>query len=350
MNHYGLIDALKILASQLIVLHHFSNYGPLSDALEASLPHLSDYLYEYGRMMVQAFLVIGGFLAVRSIAPEGAYRAASPGQQILRRYRRLAPPFCVALMLAVLVSALVRKGLPYEFVPLPPEPLQVLWHVLLLHTTVGAESLSAGVWYMAIDFQLYSVLLLLLWLGGGRAQAGVLGLTLASIFGFNLNTELDHLPWYFFNAYGLGVLAWWVGKSAGKAYALQFVGLALIGGLGLAFDFRERLLLALVTALALAHMQHHIQSRIQSMPPMKAAEGWPGRLLVLKNALARSSYALFLVHFPVLLLANWAWEQIDTVRALGIVGVMGLYWAVSLLAGWAFERWVERPLALRLRA
>jgi hypothetical protein len=40
-----LLDALKALASQLIVLHHFSAYGPLSDALAQALPALAGWLY-----------------------------------------------------------------------------------------------------------------------------------------------------------------------------------------------------------------------------------------------------------------------------------------------------------------
>ena len=72
------IDSLKVIASQLIVLHHFAAYGPLADALEGVTPRLASWFYDYARMAVQVFLVLGGFLAARSLAPNSATRARSP--------------------------------------------------------------------------------------------------------------------------------------------------------------------------------------------------------------------------------------------------------------------------------
>ena len=77
----GAIDTLKAGASQLIVLHHLAAYGPISDALETSAPVLVDWLFDYGRMAVQVFLVIGGYLAARAFssgATVAAAQAAGP--------------------------------------------------------------------------------------------------------------------------------------------------------------------------------------------------------------------------------------------------------------------------------
>ena len=57
------IDALKLNAAQLIVLHHFVAYGPLADALSDAAPALTDWFFEYARMAVQVFLVLGGYPA-----------------------------------------------------------------------------------------------------------------------------------------------------------------------------------------------------------------------------------------------------------------------------------------------
>ena len=88
-----LVDALKALASQLIVLHHFSAYGPLADALDDLVPALAAWLFDYGRMAVQIFLVVGGFLAARSLAPQGQAAFARPLALLWQRYRRLVLPF-----------------------------------------------------------------------------------------------------------------------------------------------------------------------------------------------------------------------------------------------------------------
>lgn len=65
------IDAAKVLASHLIVLHHFTVYGPLAVALDAVAPRLTDWFFDYARMAVQVFLVIGGYLAAGTLAPHG---------------------------------------------------------------------------------------------------------------------------------------------------------------------------------------------------------------------------------------------------------------------------------------
>ena len=68
---FGWINGLKAGAAQLIVLHHLAFYGPMSDVAHPAMPDLLDWLYEYARMAVQIFLVIGGFLAAASLAPMG---------------------------------------------------------------------------------------------------------------------------------------------------------------------------------------------------------------------------------------------------------------------------------------
>jgi len=68
------VDGLKGGACVLIVWHHLAFYGPMSDVVHAAAPWLMNWLYTYGRMAVQVFLVIGGFLAACSLAPEGKAR------------------------------------------------------------------------------------------------------------------------------------------------------------------------------------------------------------------------------------------------------------------------------------
>ncbi len=88
------IDALKGLACLLIVLHHLAFYGPMSDVVHRHIPWLTNWLYDYGRMAVQVFLVVGGFLAAASLAPQGVARFKQSGRLIFQRYRRLLLRVC----------------------------------------------------------------------------------------------------------------------------------------------------------------------------------------------------------------------------------------------------------------
>lgn len=334
------IDALKLIAAQLIVLHHFAAYGPLSDVLEDVAPRLSDWLFDYGRMAVQAFLVIAGFLAAKSLAPTGRLRAPSPWRAAAQRYLRLTPPFVAALLLAMACSALARQWITYEFIPAAPTWGQFFAHVALMHNLLGVNSLSAGVWYVAIDFQLFILMTALLWLGRGWARAWVLGLMLASLFFLNRNENLDDWALYFFAAYGMGAAAFWAGQARRAGIQLALLALlATAGALALSVDFRGRIAVALGVALLLGLAQWLTQN---APPRAPAAPSWLARWVALRG---NSSYALFLVHFSVLMLCNALWVQLGLMGAGALAWVVLGYWVTCLGVALLFERWVERPLA-----
>lgn len=333
------IDALKCIGSQLIVLHHFTAYGPLADALHRLAPALAGWFYDYARMAVQIFLVLGGYLALHSLESLASRSGTELLRGIGRRYLRLVLPFLAALLLALASAALARAWLEADFLPAAPAAAQLLAHAVLLHSVLDVEALSAGIWYVAIDFQLYTLLALLLWLGvrSGLARLAVLLLLPASLFHFNRDAGWDAWSLYFFGSYGLGVVAAWAARSPQPLrWLLPLSALVL---LALWQDWRTRIALALGVALLLA---------------LQPWRGWRGRALPrgverALHALGRSSYALFLVHFPVLMLANALYARLGLHGPLAGVLVLLLGWAASmLLAAW-FERRVETPLA-RLRS
>jgi peptidoglycan/LPS O-acetylase OafA/YrhL len=329
-----LIDALKALASQLIVLHHFSAYGPLADALDDVLPLLSSWLYDYGRMAVQVFLVVGGFLAVRSLAPQGQAAFAQLLALLWQRYRRLVRPFTIAMLIAVACAALARAWLDDHAVPGPATLLQFLAHAALLQGVLHAEALSVGVWYVAIDFQLFALLAVLLWFAqrvsgrhAARVSAGLVGaLAIASLFHFNRDAAWDDWALYFFGAYALGVTTWWAAEPGRRARWMVLVW--GIGLLALATDFRLRIALALAVAMLLG-----IARRSGLL------ERWPDVRPV--AFLARISYAVFLVHFPVYLLVNACFERFGSGGPAVSLLAVAIGWAASIAAGTAFHHGVE---------
>ena len=76
-----LIDALKAIAALLVLTHHFSSYGPLAESARQHFPVVFDWLFAYGRMAVQVFLVIAGFLAARGLAASSACAARPWGSR-----------------------------------------------------------------------------------------------------------------------------------------------------------------------------------------------------------------------------------------------------------------------------
>ncbi|MDQ3060203.1 MAG: acyltransferase [Pseudomonadota bacterium] len=342
------IDALKGLACSLIIWHHLAFYGPMSDVLYPHLSELTDWLYGYGRMAVQVFLVVGGFLAAGSLAPQGVAVFGSPLRLIWRRYQRLALPYGVALGASVLVAAVVRPWFAHPSVSDDATLLQFLAHLLLLQDVLDHEALSAGVWYVAIDFQLFcmSVATFSLTRRLGRwwpaaprllvpaGIGGVLVLAVLSLFFFNRQAELDHTGLYFFGAYALGMLAFWVAQAPRRGAWLLLIG--ALGGLALMLDFRGRLLVALGVAFGLVWLQSGGSAARHAMRLQPF--GWLVRLLA---RLGTMSYSVFLIHFPVCLLVNavvtYFWPTQVLANALGLLAAFGL----SLWAGQVLYQRVE---------
>lgn len=353
------IDALKGLACVMIVWHHLAFYGPMSDVVHPFAPALMGWLYDYGRMAVQVFLVVSGFLAAASLAPQGVAVFDSPGRLVLRRYGRLAKPYLVALAVSVLVAALVRPWFAHASVPAAPTLLQLLAHVFLLQDILGQEALSAGVWYVAIDFQLYAATVLIFAFArrfqlqphqnkdergdaahttpASEAVSAPLGVSLillaalASLLFFNRLPAFDITALYFCGSYALGMLAFWASGNLGGRRVFWLATMAVMGGLALALDFRGRLVVALITAFGLVWL-----ARLQP-------GAWPVRWLQQRRLvqLGHISYSVFLIHFPVCLLVNAVFGYFWPTQLMANVAGLLLAFLLSLLAGSALYRWVE---------
>lgn len=314
----------------------------MSDVLQPFVPGLISWLYDDARMAVQVFLVLAGYLAAASLAPAGLARHSQLLPQIARRFMRLVVPFAVALMVAVLVSALVRPWFDHPAVSATPDLFQLLAHALLLQGILGEESLSAGVWYVSIDFQLFALTGLLFagcrWLGRGQAdsaaprrltlgQALVVALATASLWGFNRDADFDNWAIYFFGAYGLGMMAWWA-VHASRPWAWSALMVALLG-VALWLEWRTRIALAGATALALVALMRS--------PHCLA---WSGAAPL--QRLGQIAYSVFLLHFPVCLLVNavvsYFWPASVAANLLGL----WLAFALSVAAGGLLYARVER--------
>jgi peptidoglycan/LPS O-acetylase OafA/YrhL len=338
-TEFGVINLLKAVAAQLIVLHHLAFYGPMADHARPLAPDLFDWLASDARIAVQVFLVIGGFLAAKSLAPSGLPRANKPLSTIWRRYTKLAPPFVIATLLAAFASALASAWMTHDSISAPPSLSQLAAHVALLHSVLGYESLSAGAWYVAIDFQLYAGATLLLWLCGrlnGRQASPWLApvvMTIAvsaSLFYFNRDSDWDVWAPYFCGSYGLGMLAWWASDPTRRprALALLLLMMALPTLAALTLDFRSRIAVALSVACVLM-----LLGRAQS-----------GTSSSFMNRIGKISYSIFLVHFPVCLIVNAVFTRFFLAEPqVHVVGTL-MAWVASVGAGAAFYRWVEAPL------
>lgn len=335
-SRLALIDAAKALASQLIVLHHLAFYGPMSDFAQDLAPTLISWLSQHARIAVQVFLVAAGFLAAQSMAPTGQLLATNPLSLLQKRYFKLVIPYAAALLLSIFCAAIARTLMTHSSTPDAPTLAQFIAHILLLQSILGYDGLSAGVWYIAIDFQLFALLLGTLWLArgidAGRSSTAALGpllvstLALGSLFFFNRDAAWDNWALYFFGSYALGALTFWA--SSQKQAAAWLLLIAITGIAALLVDYRSRIAVALVVAMALGMARY---AGFLERWPKSAAIAWLGQI----------SYSVFLVHFPVCLLVNALFAHFaSSSPALNLIGML-IAWAASIAAGALFYRLVE---------
>ena len=341
----GLLEVFKGLGCLFIVLHHLAFYGPMADVVAQAWPLGMDWLSEHGRLAVQVFLVCGGYLTANSLAKLGPLAGHQIWSLVRKRYLRLAIPLLAALSLTVLVTELLRPVFDHDSLSPPPEFWQALAHVFFLQHLGGMDGLSAGVWYVAVDLQLYvSALLLMLLAQQARAwwpqwplQAwlGTLWLVLVagSLWWWNRQPELEDLNLYFLGAYGLG----WLAHAVRHAHTPHIGVLAIVamGAVAWWLEPRWRVATACGTAMALACAPQVAGGAGHTVMPWRQGISW----------LSRVSYSVFVVHFAVSLVVNalvtHRWPAEVWVNALGMLASLML----SLLAGaWLYEK-VEKPAA-----
>lgn len=334
----ALLDAMRIIAANLIVWHHLVYYGPLSDVAYPLIPGLMDFLYDHGRYAVQVFFVMGGFVAAASLGKREILGVKDAAAILWRRYVRIAGPYLVVLVIAVAANALADLWMDHKSISAFPTLKEFLAHTVLIHKVLGYDSLTAGIWYLAIDFQLTIMILLMVLISqqaarwtavspGAAMHLLVFLLAGGSLFWFNRVKDWDHLALYFFGSYALGLVTSWV--LSGRLPAWCFWIYCALMVLSLTIEWRTRLAVGLTTGLAILFAGRY---------------GWlfhwtSGRWLALGG---QWSYSLFLIHFPVCLVVNaWLSQYVLESRALCLVGMFVAY-GLSLLAAIAFFYGVER--------
>src|SRR5664280_721174 len=335
------LDFLRAIASQLILLHHVSFYGPLAECAYPAAPTLMDWLMRRARMAVQVFFVLGGFFTASSLSRSRVLNSKSVALIIAGRYRRIGLPYLAALIVAILANALARRWMTHEAISASPTWGQLLAHATFLHDILGYQALTAGIWYLAIDFQLFLLCLGVFWASQAwlrrnspctneaalRMLLRVLSpLAVASLLWFNRHAKFDAWAIYFVGSYFLGMLLHeLLQKRARFSWVVAYWGLVIVAAV---LDPRPRLLVASATALIV-----FIAARLGIL------QQWPKNRVV--DYLGRISYSLFLIHFPVLLLVNaWGSERLTTSTGLAVFGLI-LAYALSLVAGVLLYHGVE---------
>lgn len=348
-DSYYLVDGLKVFAAQVIIVHHCLSYGELASAAKELLPSFSAFVFDYGRYAVQLFLVMAGYLAAQSFEKMMSVQDYSKKNRVglvvqlaLRRYLRLVGPYSAALLITIACAILARQWSLAEYIGQTETLAQVLAHLFLLQGLLGYDPISAGVWYVAIDWQLYTVLAIVcVAFPQRRIRIGIITvLILVSLLYFNRHADLENTFIYFIGSYGLGVLAYWAsGLSILKSLAHQamvkkiLIAIAVTVILSAMHSVWLRNYLALGVAFLLLYAGKRLYPHPQTW--LASAMQWAG---------ARA-YCAFLIHFAFILLANTALIALGVQSLAVAVAAIWLVSVLSWIAANYLYRWIELPVS-----
>ena len=337
------VDASRAVIATLVVWHHFALYGPLWTWATSEPGRIVDWLRDY-RGVVQVFFVISGFVMSRVMSPR-TWNARHVGWFFVRRYCRLGLPYLGAIALAVAACSLARGWLSESVIGPPPTVARVLAHVVFLQDILGYDSLSAGLWFVCIEFQLGLIYVAMLYARDalarmrkreqGECSVAVLmllgwGLAAASLFVFNLNQRFDVWGIYFFGQFFTGVMVDHALRRPELKLLLWFYLFMMAAAL--IYCWRSRLAISLAAGLVLFCAGRR-----------GLLERWPASRVI--SYLGQTSYSLFLVHFPVLVVVSTAWVRFDQTSVRDARIGLAIAYVASLATADLFYRAVEAPAA-----
>ncbi len=306
-----ILDALRGFAAVAVALFHFTN---------ALAPTVFQQICNQGRLGVDCFFVISGFVIPYSLCRLD-YRIREHGLRFLqKRLIRLHIPFLASIIVVVALGKLSTLAASFQGQPPDYSVVQFLLHPLLLVSICGSEWLQPVYWTLAIELQFYLLIALLMGgLNGARARFLCLLGALLALACLPVPTVwiIRYLPLF---VQGLLMLLYHQSKINCGQFALALAVAAVIGVRSLGCP---EMLMGTLTAVAISCVRCGLPGWLT----------WPGTI----------SYSLYLLHVPiggrVINLAKR--YPLETIGAQMLV--TGLALIVSLLAAWAFYRWVEMP-------
>ncbi|MDR3708090.1 MAG: acyltransferase [Capsulimonadaceae bacterium] len=303
--HLAFVDGIRAMAALFVVLAHA--YFEPTDGYYAEkwINHIG---LSYGHLAVDVFIVVSGFCLMLSVARRND-EFGSFVPYILRRARRILPPYYAALgvaILFILAAAHTYTGTVWD------NSLPLTWHTVVTHFLLVNDMPLRGsggginycLWSIAVEFQLYFTLpLIAYWIVklGNRVA-----LTLAVVCGLAVHILLPQFnsatPWYFgLFAFGAVAARETVLGRVSQAYRTAAYALGIVLAIGIVvagkkfFDVNEAYFDTLAGGAAALLMAATAQDLDVKRFALTRFLTW--KPLVSMGAF---SYSLYLVHAPLL--------------------------------------------------
>lgn len=329
------LDALRFVAALMVVFYHYIGRNhPFWGADVVDVFPLATKFAAWGALGVQLFFLISGFVILMSAEgrPIGAFVAS--------RVSRLYPAYWFAVLsTAVMMTWIAPSG---AFRDLSVQ--EVLINLTMMQEGFGVKSVDGVYWTLWVEVLFYLMVGCLIMVGVTEKRVLAIALlwplvgAVAQTSGAEFPTALlspQYAPFfaagmvlYLIYSRGHSLLRWLVFSYASVVAVFQAVNYWVVKDMSGA---TERNLSPIVGTILVVMIIALVV--VVTLTPV-AAKG--PRWLVTAGAL---TYPLYLIH------ENWGWWMIGWMHPiLGKWGTLVSVVAIVLLAAWAIERAVERPM------
>ncbi len=349
-SRFAFLDSIRALAAWYVVVHHIWLAAFVSFPDNVG-PWVVGWM-RWGYLAVAVFIIVSGFSLALRPARDADRLVGGTSVFLRRRAFRILPPYWVALVISAAVMMLytgARAGVATDV-------RSVAVHAALLQDVIGSQPPNGAFWSIAIEWQIYFVFPVLIWLARKVGPWRMLALTTAAVIaaqvlGQNVGAAhkvLDLTP-QFLALFAMGLVA---GRAAivhrhpprRPRLVLAGLGLGMAGLLGLlAFAPPGRVVdqyfaVSLVGG-ALIAWAIFLVARGDLPRVRRVLERRPLPFL------GSFSYSTYLLHIPVLALVEFAVvNQLAMTPTARFVLLLVLGLPAVFAVTYGFHLLVERPL------
>jgi peptidoglycan/LPS O-acetylase OafA/YrhL len=211
--HFEPVDGMRALAALIVLVNHA--YAQVFGDGEHAQPGFVGVFWwslVVGHLAVTVFIVISGFCLMLPVIENGGTLRGGFKSFITRRARRILPPYYAAVLLCLaLIATVIGKptGTLWD-VPIRADLTSVVAHFLLIQDFVATSHINYVFWSIAVEWQIYLLMPLLVWawrrFGSAPVVIGALIVGYGLRFGFE-DTRLVRAHPHFLGMFAIGMLA-----------------------------------------------------------------------------------------------------------------------------------------------
>ena len=317
-RHIPVLGHLRGAAALAVCLYHFTGGNFIGSENPVRV------LGSYGHLGVQAFFVISGFVIPYSLHLR-SYTIQNAGSYLLRRLKRLEPPYICCIVLVICLNYISSNTPGYRGAPFSVSPEKLFAHVAYLNAILDYGWINPVFWTLAIEFQYYLFIAIAFPLlnhkKGKIRLIALLAIAMTGLIGAGNTALLPH--WLPLFAVGIATYGFMIANLTLRQFLIVLVIISCVSFAVLGF-------LATLIGVLTAYMICVFKEK--QPPPVLSCLSWVGTI----------SYSLYLVHVPIGgRVVNLA-ERLPNLPIYRYAAIIVAF-ATSIGGAWLFWRFVELP-------